>query len=98
MGLIKASVDRLFALGAVCQQQAEALSIGRAGLQNGPSFQETTSAVDGVLAMASRAENLMSVRLHTTGHTVVGAAVRLANCEEISRRRISAVGTMPTVI
>lgn len=89
---IKVDVDGLAALGAVCKREAEALSVDRGEVEVGPSYQATTTAVHGVLRMAGRADNLITMRLRVTGHTIVRAADRLADCEGASRREVEAVG------
>lgn len=88
---IKVDIDGLAVLGAVCKREAEALS-DYGEVEVGPAHQATTTAVDGVLRMAGRVENLISMRLRVTGHTVIRAAERLADCEGASRRQIEAVG------
>ncbi|PEG33585.1 hypothetical protein CQY20_30015 [Mycolicibacterium agri] len=98
MGSIKVDAEHLFSLGAVCQQEAGALSTGRPEPPAGPIFQATTGAVSDVSAMASRAENLISVRLRTTGHAVVKAATRLVMSDDGSRDRMEAVGAEATAI
>lgn len=91
MELIKVDIDGLSALGAVCKREAEALSVFRPLPEIGSSFQATSVALDGVLKMTDRAQNLISMRLRVTGHTIVNAAGRLANCENTSRERVAAV-------
>jgi hypothetical protein len=91
MEWIEADIDGLSALGAVCKREAEALSVFRPVSEAGSSFQPTSTAVDGVLKMTDRTQNLISMRLRVTGHTIVNAAGRLANCENTSRERITAV-------
>lgn len=87
---IKADVDGLFALGTVCKQLAEALSIDHATQRCGPSFQATAAATDGVAMMADRADNLICMRMRVTGHAIVDAGSRLAECDNASRERIVA--------
>ena len=91
MELIEADIDGLSALGAVCKREAEVLSVFRPVPATGSSFQATTTAIDSVLKMTDRAQNLISMRLRVTGHTIVSAAGRLANCEDTSRERIAAI-------
>jgi hypothetical protein len=93
MESIRVDVDGLSALGAVCRREAEALSVDRPVPQAGRSFQATTMAVDGLVRTAGRAENLISMRLRVTGHTILIAADRLANCENTSREQIVGVGS-----
>jgi hypothetical protein len=91
MEWIEADIDGLSALGAVCKREAEALSAFRPVTETGNSFQPTSTAIDSVLKMTDRAHNLISMRLRVTGHTIVNAAGRLANCEDTSRERIAAL-------
>jgi hypothetical protein len=91
MESIEADIDGLSALGAVCKREAEALRVIRPLPVIGSRFQATTIAIDSVLKMTDRAENLISMRLRVTGHTIVSAAGRLANCDSTSRERIAAV-------
>lgn len=98
MGSIRADVDGLFTVGAVCQQEAESLSVGHRELHSGPAYQATTGAVEGVFAMAGRAENLISLRLRTTGHIIVKSAMHLASCDDTSRERVSTVAIGATAI
>jgi hypothetical protein len=95
---IRADVDGLFAFGAACKRSAEALSAGHPAQQSGPSFQSSTAAVEAVLTLAGRAENLISMRLRVTGHAVVSAGNRLAECDSASSERIATVGDAPTVL
>lgn len=88
---IKADVDGLFALGAGCMHVAEALSPDRAAPQRGPNLQTTTAAIDGVALMADRANNLICMRLRVTGHAIVDAGSKLADCDNASRERITAI-------
>lgn len=97
MDSIKADVDGLSAFGAMCQRTAEQLG-GIPVPQLGPHFQATSAAVQGVMTTASRAENLISVRLQVTGHTIGTAANRLAHCDSTSREEISVVGDEAAVM
>jgi hypothetical protein len=91
MEWIEADIDGLSALGAVCKREAEALSVFRGAPEMGSGFQATATAIDGVQKMTDTAQNLISMRLRVTGHTIVTAAGRLASCEDTSRERIAAV-------
>jgi hypothetical protein len=91
MDSIKVDVDALSTLGALCREKAEALGADRPVPTPGPRFQATAKALDDIASLTARAENLISVRLHVTGHTIVTAADRLANCDSASQQRISAV-------
>lgn len=93
MGSIEADVEGLAALGGLCQAAADGLGSGSGSPapQHSPAFQPTTRAVDDVLTMAGGAENLIGVRLRVTGHAIVIAADRLANCEDTSRARIAGI-------
>jgi len=91
MELIKVDVDGLLALGAVYKRESEALSAFRPVPEMGSSFQATSTAIDTVVKMTDRAQNLISMRLRVTGHTIINAAGRLANCDNTSRERIAAV-------
>jgi hypothetical protein len=91
MESISVDIDGLSALGAVCKREAEALSVFRPAPETGSSFQATSTATDSVVKMTDRAQNLISMRLRVTGHTIINAAGRLANCDNTSRERIAAV-------
>ena len=91
MERIEADIDGLSALGAVCKREAEALCVFRPVSEVGSTFQPTSTAIDTVLKMTDRAQNLISMRLRVTGHTIVNAAGLLANCDNTSRERITAV-------
>jgi hypothetical protein len=91
MEWIEADIDGLLALGAVCKRESEALSVFRPVPEMGSSFQATSTAIDSVVKMTDRAQNLISMRLRVTGHTIINAAGRLANCDNTSRERIAAV-------
>jgi hypothetical protein len=91
MDSIKVDIDALSTLGAVCRKKAEALGADRPDPQSGPSFQATSAALADIATMTARAENLISLRLHVTGHTIVTAADRLANCDRASQQQIAAL-------
>jgi hypothetical protein len=97
MESIEGDVDGLSLLGAECERRAEVLSAHCSNQPCGPAFQATSTAVEDVLAIASRAGNLISMRLRVTGHAVVEAADRLADCDSRSRARIAAIGGTPTM-
>ena len=92
MESIEADLDGLIALGGACQREADGLRVIRGQLQDSPSFQSTSVAMQKISAVVSRAETLISVRLQVTGHKFATAAEWLGARESTSRREIAATG------
>lgn len=97
MDSIKADVDGLLAFGSMCQHAAEQLASRGPAVPGGPGLQATSSAVDEVMTTAKDTDNLIALRLRVTGHAIVTAAQRLAECDSTSRERIATVGDQAVV-